>query len=222
MYVGRRMTPNPVTVTPETTHAQAFKIMQDKNIRHLPILNGDRLVGIVVESDLLKAEPSAATSLSVYEIHSLLAQLKLKDIMVSPVYTVEENCPLEEAARIIREHRITGLPVMRGDRLMGIITEMDIFEAFIEILRGDERGLAFTVRLEDTPGALASVTKVLADAGGNIVSLVSFEMADGHVEVYIKEVGADQEKLEQLIAEESLSDLLKIDTIQGYEPKLFK
>ena len=96
MYVGRRMTPNPITATPETTHAQAFKLMQDNGVRHLPILDKGKLVGIVVESDLLKAEPSAATTLSVYEIHSLLAKLKLKEIMVKPVYTVEEICRDEQ------------------------------------------------------------------------------------------------------------------------------
>jgi acetoin utilization protein AcuB len=223
MYVGRRMTLNPITATPETTHSQAFKLMQEHDIRHLPILDHDRLVGIVTDKDLLKAEPSPATTLSIYEVYALLDNLKLRSIMVTPVYTVEENCPLEEAARILMQHKITGLPVMRGERLMGIITEMDIFRAFVEVLGGDERGLAFSVKLADRPGALATVTRAVADAGGNIISLVTFQPSSerGTGEVYIKEEGADREKLEKLIAEETHADLLEIGPVRRYEPRLF-
>ncbi len=222
MYVGRRMTLNPITATPDTTHSQAFKLLREHDIRHLPILDGDKLVGIVTDKDLLRAEPSPATTLSVYEIYTLLDSLKLKSIMVTPVVTVEENCPLEEAARILLEYKITGLPVMRGDRLMGIITEMDIFRTFVEILGGDEKGLAFSVRLEDKPGALATVTRAVAQAGGNIISLVTFRpTAQGTGEIYIKEEGADRETLERLIEDEAQADLLEIGPVKRYEPRLF-
>jgi acetoin utilization protein AcuB len=223
MYVGRRMTPNPITATPDTSHAQAFKIMRDHGVRHLPVMDHNKLVGIVVEQDLLRAEPSSATTLSIHEIYSLLDQLKLRDIMVRPVITVGKDCPLEEAARILRQYRITGLPVMRDGALVGIITEMDIFDAFIEVLGGEEEGLVFTVKLEDKPGALATVTRAVAAAGGNIISLVTFQSTEeGSGEVYIKlDPGADQEQLETLIREEAAADLLSIAPITQYEPALF-
>lgn len=222
MYVGRRMTLNPITASPETTHAQAYKLMRDHDIRHLPVMDHDKLVGFVVEEDLLRTQPSAATTLSIYEVYSLLDKLMLKEIMVSPVYTVEENCPLEEAARIMQEKKISGLPVMRGDRLMGIITEMDIFRAFIEVLGGSEKGLAFSVKLEDRPGALATVARAVAEAGGNIISLVTFQAGErGTGEVYIKEAGADPEKLEALIREEAHADLLQIGPVRRVEPTTF-
>ncbi len=222
MYVGQRMTLNPITASPETTHSQAYKLMRDHDIRHLPVVDRDKLVGFVVEEDLLRAQPSAATTLSIYEVYSLLDKLKLKEIMISPVYTVEENCPMEEAARIMQEYKISGLPVMRGERLMGIITEMDIFRAFIEVLGGSEQGLAFSVKLEDKPGALATVTRAVAAAGGNIISLVTFRAGErGTGEIYIKEKGADQEKLEELIREEAHADLLTIGPAHRVEPATF-
>ncbi len=222
MYVGRRMTFNPITVTPETTHSQAMRLLREHNIRRLPVLEKDRLVGIVVEKDLLSTQPSPATTLSIYEIYSLLDKLTLRNVMTSPVITVEENCPLEEAARIMVEHKIGCLPVMRGERLMGIITETDIFRSFVEVLGGDEEGLAFSVRLEDKPGALASVTRAVAQAGGNILSLVTFRPEEsGRGEVYVKERGADQEMLERLLQEEAHVDLLSIGPIRRYQPTRF-
>ena len=222
MYVGRRMAINPVSATPETTFSQAYKLMHNHNIRHLPIMEGGKLVGIVVEGDLLKAQPSSATTLSVYEISSLLDNLKLREIMSAPVFAVEENCPLEEAAAILIKEKITGLPVMRGDELVGIITETDIFRSFVEVLGGNREGLTFSVRLEDKPGALAAVTEAVAKAGGNILSLVTF-LPDqrGGGEIYIKQVGADRKLLEQYIAEDGMAVLLWLGQVEQYQPKLF-
>jgi acetoin utilization protein AcuB len=222
MYVGRRMTPNPVTASPDTTYTRAYQLMHENGIRHLPIMENGRLVGIVVENDLLKAQPSSATTLSVYEISSLLDNLKLRDIMSSPVYTVEDNCPLEEAAAILIDKKITGLPVMRGDELVGIITEVDIFRSFVEVLGGTREGLTFVVRLEDKPGALASVADAVAKAGGNILSLVTFGPDQrGGGEIYIKQVGADREQIEKLISDEALADLLWIGKTEQQKPRLF-
>ncbi len=222
MYVGRRMTRNPITATPETSHSEAMKLLREYRIRRLPILDDGKLVGIVVEKDLLSAQPSPATTLSIYEIYSLLDQLTMKSIMAKPVYTVEESCPLEEAARIMVEKKIGCLPVMRGEELVGIITETDIFRALVEILGDEEVGLAFSIRLEDKPGALAAVTQAIADAGGNIVSLVTFRGADSATrEIYIKERGANREKLEQLITDETQAELLEIGPVTRYEPRVF-
>lgn len=222
MYVGRRMSINPVSATPETTFSQAYKLMHDHKIRHLPILDSGKLVGIVVEGDLLKASPSSATTLSVFEISSLLDNLKLREFMSRPVFTVEENCPLEEAAAILIAEKITGLPVMRGETLVGMITETDIFRSFVEVLGGDREGQTFSVRLEDKPGALASVATAVAKAGGNILSLVTF-LPDqrGGGEIYIKQVGADQKQLEQYLAEDAMANLLWIGKVEQYKPRMF-
>lgn len=218
MYVGRRMTPNPITATPDTSHHDAVDLMRERDIHHLPVVDRGQLVGIVVEEDLLSTQPSPATTLSIYEIHSLLARLKLSDIMVSPVLTVEENCPLEEAARIMIEKGIGCLPVMRGDQMVGIITETDLFRTFVEMLGGEQGYLKMTVRLEDKPGALATVTRAIADAGGNIVNLVAFRDDN---EVYIKTQGGDRATIERLIRDEANADIVDIGPLQRYEPRTF-
>src|SRR5690554_5892888 len=118
MLVKDIMTPNPITATPETTHKQASELMREHHIHHLPIVDKrGKLVGIVVESDLYQAQPSPATTLSIYEIHSLLSRLELKQIMRRPVYTTSPGCPLEEAARLMQAQRIGCLPVLDGEAL---------------------------------------------------------------------------------------------------------
>lgn len=218
MIVGRRMTTNPITVKSDTTHSAALDLMRKNNIRHLPVVDDGKLVGIVVENDLLSSRPSPATTLSIYEIYTLLDKLKVSQIMSAPVYAVEENCPIEEAARIMTEKKITGLPVMRDNKLVGIITEVDIFRAFVDILGGEEKGLALTVKLDHKPGALASVAAAIAKAGGNILNLVPFSDPNSPSgEVYIKEMGADQDLLEKYIREEAQADLLNIQPARHYE-----
>jgi acetoin utilization protein AcuB len=126
MFVGERMSRHPVTITPDTSLHDALQIMRDEKVRRLPVLDKKgKLVGIVLEKDLLYASPSPATSLSVYELNYLVAKIKVADIMAPEVITTEEGCPLEEAARIMADNQIGGLPVMRGDQLVGMITESE-------------------------------------------------------------------------------------------------
>lgn len=222
MIVGRRMTPNPITAHPDMTHPAALELMRKNNIRHLPLLEDGKLVGIVVENDLLSSRPSPATTLSIYEIYTLLDNLKLRQIMSAPVFAVEEDCPMEEAARIMIENRITGLPVMRDGTVVGIITEIDLFRAFVDVLGGEEKGLALTVKLEHKPGALASVAAAIAKAGGNIQNIVTFRDPNAQSgEVYIKELGADQDLLEKYIREEAQADLLNVASARHYEALTF-
>ncbi|NLX10715.1 MAG: CBS domain-containing protein [Chloroflexi bacterium] len=186
------MTEKPITALPETTHRQAVEIMRENNIHHLPIMDRNgKLVGIVVEEDLLRAQPSPATTLSIYEIHSLLSRLQLKQIMQHPVQTVAGDCPLEEAARLMYNQNIGCLPVMEDNELVGIITDTDIFQAFMGLLGGGQEGARFTLRLADKPGMLAQVAKAVADAGGNIISATAWR-STSHEDAYItiKERGA--------------------------------
>ena len=130
MLVGKRMTQNPVIVHPDTPFQDALQLLREKKVRRLPVVDkAGNVVGIVVEKDLLYASPSPATSLSVFEIHYLLSKLQVKDVMTQRVITVGEDCPLEEAARIMVDHRIGSLPIVRGKQLVGIITERDIAKA---------------------------------------------------------------------------------------------
>ena len=175
MLVGERMRRNPVTVTEDVGIGEALRIMKDNKIRRLPVLNRHgKLVGIVSEKDLLQASPSQATTLSIFELNYLLSRLTVKKVMTSPVITVDEQTPLEEAARIMVDNRIGGLPVVEGDELVGIITETDLFKIFLEMLGARASGVRLTLELPDQRGMLADLTTSIAGVGGNIISLGTF------------------------------------------------
>jgi acetoin utilization protein AcuB len=143
MLVGERMTKDPIIVRDDTPIDKALKIMRENKIRRLPVLNDKgALVGIVSERDLLFASPSPVTSLSIYELHYLMSRITVADVMTAEVITVTEDTPLQEAARIMVDNRIGGLPVERKGELVGIITETDLFKIFLELLEDRETGVA--------------------------------------------------------------------------------
>ena len=175
MLVNERMTRNPITVREETSLYDALKIMHENKVRRLPVLNKQgKLVGIVSEKDLLYASPSPATSLSVWEINYLTAKITVRELMTKKVITICEDCPLEEAARIMVDNKIGGLPVMRGDQLVGIVTETDLFKVFLELLGARTQGCRFTLLVPDKKGMLAAMTQRIAEMGGNIIALGTF------------------------------------------------
>lgn len=188
MFVRERMSQNPISVQPETPFEDALQLLRDKKIRRLPVVDKQgNLVGIVVEKDLLYASPSPATSLSVFEIHYLLAKLLIKDVMTKKVVTVGEDCPLEEAARIMVDRKIGSLPVLRGSQLVGIITETDIFKVMAEALGGRQKGVRVAMRVPNQKGVLAKISSKIAEAGGNIISLAVFMSGDAqHREITLK------------------------------------
>jgi acetoin utilization protein AcuB len=131
-YVVREwMTTSPVTITPKTSLSEAHRLMKQKKVRRLPVVDNGRLVGIVALSDVLEAEPSGATTLSIYELNYLLAELKVDKIMKHNVITVVPTTTIREAARIMLENKIGGLPVTENGNLVGIITESDIFRMIV-------------------------------------------------------------------------------------------
>jgi acetoin utilization protein AcuB len=169
------MTKPAITIRPETTMPDALDLMRKDHIRRLPVINRKgELVGIVTEADLLKASPSEATSLSIYEVTYLLSKLTIERIMTRKVITVTEDTPLEEAARVMADHGIGALPVMRGKDVVGIITETDLFRIFLELFGARRAGVRLTVSMADKPGQLAGLAKAITDVGGNIIALGSF------------------------------------------------
>jgi acetoin utilization protein AcuB len=203
MKVKQRMTPSPITVTPETTYRQASDLMKEHRIRRLPVVDSKGLlVGIVSQSDLLSTAPSPATTLSVYEIVSLLDKLTIKEIMSRPVYAVDETCSLSGAARFMIDHRFGCLPVVRDGDLAGIITETDIFKTFVEVLGGGEPGMRIDLKVPDETGVLADVARAFADAGCNIVSLTTFRGEDtAHAVLSVKERGGDEKRLRETLSQ---------------------
>jgi acetoin utilization protein AcuB len=196
MLVKNRMSRHPITVTADVHVDEALKMMRDNKVRRLPVIDKDgQLMGIVSEMDLLYASPSPATSLSVYEIHYLMARITVQDVMTKEVISIEEDTPLEEAARIMVDNKIGGLPVVRNGTLVGIITETDLFKIFLELLGAREKGVRLTLQVPNEKGVLASITSQIAQMGGDIISLGTFlgeDPTEGLLTVKVAEVPQDQ------------------------------
>jgi len=179
MNVGFCMTKNPVTITPDTTIPDAQAMMREKKIHRLPVVDkSGKLVGMVTAADLSHAATPKATTLDMYELHYLISKMRVDAVMATKVVTITEDLPVEEAARIMDDNRIAGLPVVRGTTLVGIITESDLFRLFIELFGARHAGVRLTALLPEKPGELAAVAGAIAAAGGNIISLATFEGED--------------------------------------------
>ena len=203
MLVKERMSRHPITIRPEASLHDALRIMRDNKVRRLPVLDsGGKLVGIVGEKDLLYASPSPATSLSVHEINYLIAKITVADLMARDVVTVSEECPLEVAARIMVDSEVGGLPVMRGERLVGIVTESDLFKVFLEVLGARTWGLRVTLKMPCGKGVLARLTGELSARDANIVSLGTFLGDDPtNAEVAFKVQGIDEQAIRAIIVD---------------------
>jgi acetoin utilization protein AcuB len=202
MIIRRVMTENPVTITPDLSVNEAHSLMDKEKIGHLPVLdkNGN-LVGMVTRKDLIKAGPSPATTLDIYEISYLLSKLKVEKVMERRVVTVHEDEVVEEAARIMADKHIGCLPVMKGSLLVGIITETDLFRVFINAFGARRGGIRIAVNIPDRPGEFARLSGAIAEKGGNILSHVSAKGDDpGHSRSTLKISGLSRAEVEGVIA----------------------
>jgi len=179
MLVKEQMTANPITIKPDTPVPDALSLMRERKVRRLPVVGpkGD-LVGIVSDKDLLYASASPATSLSVWEINALLSKLVVERYMTKNVVTVTEDMPLEEAARIMADKKIGGLPVVRDGTMVGIITETDIFRSLLDLLGGRRKGVRVMATVVGGKGSFAKVVDKIAAAGGDIVGMGCSEVKD--------------------------------------------
>jgi acetoin utilization protein AcuB len=174
MLVGQRMSHPVITVSPDTPIQEALKLMRSQNISRTPVVENGKMIGIVTENDLLNASPSKATTLSIWEINYLLSKVTVREVMTKKVYTIEEDCPIEEAACRMADKDISGLPVVRNGEVVGIITEHDLFKIFIEMMGARQPGLRVSVLLPNQPGEIAKLSRVIYENGGDIIGLGSF------------------------------------------------
>ncbi len=152
MVVGKRMTPNPVVVDPSTPVTDARKIMQREKIHRLPVVDRHgKLLGIVTEKDLLYASPSPVSSLDIYEVSHLLSKLTVDKVMTKKLVTVTADTPIEDAARIMIDNNIGGLPVLKDALMIGIITESDLLKIFIELFGARRQGIRATILIPERP-----------------------------------------------------------------------
>jgi acetoin utilization protein AcuB len=174
MLVGERMSHPVITMSPDLPIVDALNLMKRERIRRAPVVKDGKMVGIVSDKDLLNASTSPATSLSVWELNYLLSKITVKEVMSKKVLSVSENTPIEEAARIMADNKIGGLPVTRDDEVVGIITETDLFKIFLELMGAREPGVRVTALIREQRGQLASLTQAIANLGGNFVAFGQF------------------------------------------------
>ncbi|MEX2501373.1 MAG: CBS domain-containing protein [Trueperaceae bacterium] len=190
MLVREWMTASPVTVHGDTPVMEAMQLLRDGGYRRLPVVDAERLVGIVTDRDLKEATPSSATTLSVYELNHLLARMRVRDVASAPVVTVRDDDEIERAALRMEEHRVSGLPVVDADgALCGIVTITDLLRAFVMILGMREGGVRVTVDVPDEPGVLARVAG--AAAPSNIVASVTAQVRTGATRRLVLRVAGD-------------------------------
>jgi len=199
MFVKERMTANPITTTENTTVVEASEILRKHDFARLPVVKDDKLIGIITRDDLLKVSPSEATTLSVWELNYLLSKLTVKDAMTKNPVTIKPEATLEEAALILRERKVGSLPVVdEKGKLVGIITESDIFDAFLDLMGLRQTGTRLTIDLENRIGVIADITETIKANGINIISLALFHRTNAAGELVLR---LDSPESEPVIAD---------------------
>jgi acetoin utilization protein AcuB len=178
----------------------ALNLMKKEKIRRFPVVKEGKLVGFVSDKDLIHASASSATSLSIWELNYLLSKIKISEVMTRDVITVEVDTPIEDAARIMADNKIGGMPVMRDGNVVGVITETDLFKIFLELMGAREEGVRASVLVPDKPGQLARIGEAIANLNANIIALGTFAGEDpSNREVVLKVTGISPEKLRDII-----------------------
>lgn len=201
MYVKSRMTTNPYTIAFDAPITEVIELMREKNLKRVPVVHGDRIVGMLTHGDIQKVSPTKATTLSIYELNYLLAKTKVSDAMTKNVITVSPDALLEEAAVLMRENKISALAVEKDSKLVGIITESDIFDAFIDLLGFRDVGSRITLQAEDAPGALADIAEIFKDLDSNITHIAAYRGSGGYSDLVIRTSAINTDTLEKRLSE---------------------
>mgnify|MGYP001644584206 FL=1 len=187
MFVADCMTKNPVTIRPDAGMDEAEKLMDEGHFRRLPVVEDGKLVGFFTNRDLLRASPSSATTSNRHEVRTLLAKIKVADVMQKNVISVTDTMTIEEAALILERKKIGGLPVLsEGGDLVGIISSTDIFRAFTIVMGLDTGKTRLTIDVADQMGVLRDISTILANLDINIDSMVTLPQPNGTYQIIIR------------------------------------
>ena len=175
-----------VTVAPGTTLPEAIRLSKGRGVRHLPVMEGSELVGIVSDRDLKRAMASPATSLERHELNYLLEKVTMEEIMTRAVITVGPMLPVEEAARLMVKEKISAVPVTEQGRVVGIVTETDVLNIFLKSMGAGEPSSRLDVFLHEGSHALADAVNAVEGADVAISSIVTLPARAGRKEVVIR------------------------------------
>jgi len=173
MFVSDWMTKKVFTISPDDSLIDAASLLKEKKIKHLPVLKDERIVGILSDRDIKEHYPSKSTSLDIFEIHYLFAKAKVRDVVKTKVITTTPDTPIEVAAILMNDHNIGCLPVIEKDRLVGIISDRDIFKSLVDIMGARHTGHRVYVTLEDRAGSIKEVVDVIRKYGFRLQSVLT-------------------------------------------------
>ena len=199
MSVKHFMPRKVVYISPDTTIAHAADLMREQDLHRLPVIENDKLVGLVTEGTIAEASPSKATSLSIYEMNYLLNKTKVKDVMIKDVITVSAYASLEDATYLMYKNKVGILPVVDNDQLYGVITDRDIFAAFLQVSGYGEEGVRARFIVDNKAGELGKIIRLVSDKEYNIVSTVQIATKSGKVVIEVQIEGkVDLEEVRSL------------------------
>jgi acetoin utilization protein AcuB len=173
MFVSDWMTKKVYTVNLDDYLSDALAVMKEKGLKHIPVVKNGVLKGIISDRDIKEYSPSKATSLDIYELHYLLANTKIKDIVRTKVHTTTPDTPIEEAAMNMLDQNIGCLPVLENGKLAGIISDKDIFHALVDITGVRHGGTRICVTIEDRPGSIREVADIIRKHGFGLRGVLS-------------------------------------------------
>jgi len=192
MFVAEWMTKKVYTVAPSDSVSDAVQLMKEKGIKHLPVVKDEKIKGIVSDRDIKDFSPSKATTLDIYELHYILANTKVKEVMRTRVFTAASDTPVEEAAKAMYDMKIGCLPVVEGGKLTGIISDRDIFRVLVDVTGVRHGGHRVSLTVEDRPGSIKEVADIIRKHGFNLQSiLTSYErVKEGYRNIVIRTKGS--------------------------------
>jgi len=186
-----------ITISPDVPITEALNLMYQENIRRIPVVQGGKLVGIISDQDMLNASPTPTETLSIEHVNALISRITVEEVMTPDVLTIRTATPIEEAARIMSDNNVGALPVLEDERVVGIITETDLFKIFLDLMGARDQGVRVSALVPDKIGGLAALAKAIAEAGGSFVSFGQSrgeEMNNREVTFKVSGLNVDQVK----------------------------
>lgn len=207
MYVKDHMTAHPVTISKETSLLDALEIMGKNHFHRLPVVENGKLIGLVTEGLVDETSGRDKTSLSIYELNYLLSRTTAADIMITDVKTVSPDAWIEEASQLMLDSAINALPVVNEENeVMGLITEKDLFRAYLDVMGYKRRGTRFVIKMDDKPGEFARLCGLFAKEDANIENIGLYHSEERGVEAVVRATG-----------EVSVEDMTKVLEDGGYQ-----
>ena len=201
MLVKNWMSKSVITTDVNDSMENAIRLLKEHDIKMLPVMKKNKLVGILTDRDLKRASASDATTLEIHELFYILSKIKVKNIMTKDPITVPSDYTVEETADVLLKNKISGVPVVNHNKkLVGVITQTDVFKVLISLTGFKKKGIQFAFQLEDRSGSIKEIADIMRKYGGRMVSILgSYEgVPDRYRKIYIRMHGIDRAKIDLL------------------------